>query len=115
MSLRPRSECLHSFGSGTTGVQALVAGVPRQIVRVYRLILVNGSVAGTIQLQDTNNQGISQAFNLVAGGSVVLDTPINGDPWWTSDAVSGMGQGIQWLSAGGVTAYAWDLWYLQGP
>lgn len=114
MSLRSRPEALHNFGSASaSGVQALISAVTRQTVRVYRLILVNGSTAGTIQLQDTSGNALSQAFSLISGGSVVLDTPINFDPWWSSDAVLGPGQGIQW-NAVTTTAYAWDLWYLQG-
>lgn len=111
MSLRPRSEAIHIFANvGASGVTALVPAVAGQLVRVYRLIVTSG-FAGTngITLQDTSNNALSQTFNLIQGGSIVLDTPINEDPWW----VSSLGTGIQWNTT--QQPYSYDLWYLQGP
>ena len=117
MSLRLRTEAQHVFanvaGAGPTAILAAVAG---QIVKVYRMIVVNGAAGQTITLQDTSNTAISQGFLLLANGTITIDTPINGDPWFfsgdrgASPIVPGLG--IQWSNS---AAFGYDLWYLQGP
>lgn len=116
MSYRRFSEAIHISGAGSAaGVTGIVAAVASQVVRVYRLILTNGATAGTIQLQDTANNALSQAFNLAIDGQIVLGDTNSSDPWWQSDQVAGRnsGLGIQW-NAVTTTAYGWDIWYLQG-
>src|SRR5712671_6353089 len=112
MSLRGRSEALHVFGNvAGAGPSAIVPAVAGQIVRVYRVIVVNGAVAQTITLQDTSNAAISQGFVLLANATITLDTPINNDPWWFSGdrgtAVTVPGLGIQWANT---AAFGYDLW-----
>jgi hypothetical protein len=110
MSLRTSAECAHVFGSASTGTIALVAAVAVKRVYVYRMILTLATPAVTITLQDTASAAMSQPFQLLAGGSVTLDTPINGDPWWQS----GAGLGVQ-LGQSGTTVIGYDVWYLQAP
>jgi len=115
MSLRLRSEAVHAFGAGGAGTTAIVSAVAGQIVKVYRMIVVNGAAGQTITLQDTINTAISQGFLLLANGTITLDTPINGDPWFFSGDRGNNpiipGLGIQW---NGSAAFSFDLWFLQG-
>jgi hypothetical protein len=112
--LRTLSSCLHTFGTSTATTTSLVTGVANQRVSVYRLILTIGTPGVTVTIQDTaSSAALSQPFQLAANGAVTLDTPINGDPWW-SNTVTAAGNGIQ-LTQSGTTTIAYDLWYLQGP
>lgn len=109
MSLRQGSETTHIFGNSTSGTIALVAAVPTQRVYVYAMILTLGTPAVTVTLQDTANNALSQAFQLLANGAITLDVRNDSSPWW----VSGTGLGIQ-FAQGGSTDVSYDLWYLQG-
>ena len=63
--------------------------LPNAIARigVYRLV-IEALVTATIQFQDNLVGGspattlLSAQYNLTANGFLILDTPINGDPWW---------------------------------
>lgn len=119
MSLRGRSEAIHLFGNvAGAGPTTILAGVAGQIIRVYRLIIVNGAAGQTITLQDTASGGtaVSEGFLLLANGTVTLDTPINGDPWFFSgdrgNAATVLGLGLQWSNT---AAFGYDIWVLQGP
>jgi len=107
-------ECQHAIvNSAAGGTLAIVSGVtaPKpQRVGIYRMILFVGA-ATTLTLQDTASNALAAPWTFGAGGgSLVLDTPINGDPWWQA----GAGLGVQFSSTAAVQVSA-DIWYLQGP
>jgi hypothetical protein len=110
MSLRPIPECQHVIvNSAAGGTLAAVAAVANQGVGIYRMILTVPSTI-TVTIQDTGSNALSQPFAFGAsGGSITLDTPINGDPWWNSK----VGLGIQ-LNASTTVQVSADIWYLQG-
>lgn len=110
MSVRSIGELLHAFGNSTSGVTHIVPAVANQRVYVYRMILTTGTPAVTLTFEDTGDNDISQNFQLAANGSIVLDTPINGDPWWAT----GTGLGLD-LEQSGTSTVSYDIWYLQGP
>lgn len=110
MSLRPTSECLHVKGTASTATIALVSAVSGQRAGIYRMILTLGSPGVTVTIQDTSGAALSQPMQIGAGGAMVLDTPINGDPWWQSTP----GLGLQ-LGQSGTTPIAFDAYYMVGP
>lgn len=110
MSLRTTAEVAHAFGNTTSTSFTIVSSVPNQRVYVYRVILTIGTPGVTLTFEDSNDNDLSQNFQLAANGSVVLDTPINGDPWWSTAAGAGLV-----LEQSGSTAVSYDIWYLQGP
>jgi hypothetical protein len=104
------SECLHLIFSngGASGVTAAIPAVAGQTAAIYRMILTCVG-ASNVTIQDTTAVALSQAFAFSAsGGSITIDIPINGDPWWQSVA----GRGISINSSGAVQVSA-DIWYLQ--
>lgn len=121
MGLRFRSEAQLFSSAGTpfaVGTTVIVAAsLITQIKRVcvYRMVMV-ANAASTFQFQDTNGNAISALYSLTAAGSTVtLDTPINGDPWWsTGPSVmfpsNPLGVGLQ-LVIGGTGPVAADIWY----
>lgn len=80
-----------------------------QKVGIYRLVIV-AAVASTVQFQDTGSNLISAQYSLLANGSFVLDTPVNGDPWWQG----GAGLGLQLLLTGAGASVAADIWVAMG-
>lgn len=110
MSLRSTAEVLHAFGNTTSGAITVVSAVANQRVYLYRMILTIGTPGVTLTLEDSNDNDLSQNFQLAANGSVVLDTPINGDPWWSTATGAGLV-----LEQSGSTTISYDIWYLQGP
>lgn len=110
MSLRTQIETRHVFGSVATATIPLVAGYPNQCCYLYKMIVTIGSPAITITVQDTASNAISQPFQLVANGALVLDIPVNMEPWWQTS----IGLGLQ-LVQSGTTTVGYDIWYLQGP
>jgi hypothetical protein len=77
----------YTVGTTTLITAASLVGIQRP--GIYRLML--GSVAGgTFQFQDTANGVLSALYTLAANGFFILDTPINGDPWW-QPAAPGLG------------------------
>ena len=110
MSLRPIPECQHVIvNSAAGGTLAAVVAVANQGVGIYRMILTVPS-AVIVTVQDTSGNALSQPFAFgSSGGSVTIDTPINGDPWWNSV----VGRGIQ-LNASTTVQVSADIWYLQG-
>jgi hypothetical protein len=106
------SECAHFIFSnaGASGTTAAIPAVASQSVALYRLILTCVG-ASNVTFVDTTAVALSQAFAFGAsGGSITLDIPVNGDPWWQSLA----GRGISINSSAAVQVSA-DLWYLQRP
>jgi hypothetical protein len=78
-----------------------VVGIQR--VGVYRCILQAISAQATFQFQDTTPvtpNVLSATYTLALLGFFILDTPINGDPWWQA----GPGVGLQILTTGGTVA-----------
>jgi hypothetical protein len=108
MSLRTGQECQHVIANASTATIALVSAVATQRVYVYKLILIIGSPAVNVTLQDTSNAALSQAFQLAANGSIVIDVPANWEPWWNT----GTGLGIQ-LFQTGTTPIGCDVWFIQ--
>lgn len=111
MPLRYLSDAAHvivnSAAGGTLPIVAAVAGVRSNL---YRLILTVPA-AVTVTLQDTSGAALSQPFAFgTSGGSITLDVPINGDPWWTAP----LGRGLQFNASAAVQVSA-DVWYLQTP
>ena len=109
MSLRLRSEALLSpvknYPVTTTIAVAAVAG---QRVGIYRLVL-QAAGASVVTIQDTAGGVLSATYTFTTSAFMILDTPINSDPWWQS----GNGLGIQLVVTG--AAVVADIWYMQGP
>ena len=110
MTLRSVPECSHvivdSAAGGTIPVIAAVSGLG---VNIYRLILTVPS-AVDVEIQDTAGNSLSQNFAFgSSGGSITVDTPINGDPWWSAAT----GLGIQ-LDASAAVLVSADIYYIQG-
>ncbi len=85
-----------TFTVGTTVLITAASLVGIQRPGIYRLMI--GSVAGcTFQFQDTSNVVLSALYTLAANSFFILDTPINGDPWWQPSAP---GLGLQMLTTG---------------
>jgi hypothetical protein len=118
MSLRFRSEAiinpLAQAGppgnkSYAAGVNLIVPALPGLRVGIYRLVLQSGA-GSTIQFADTQASpvGISAVYTFPSAGSfLILDVPINNDPWWQT----GLGLGLNLIV--GVAPVVMDLWYLQ--
>lgn len=104
-------ECAHQIiNSAAGGTLAIVAAVASQRVGVYRLVLVVPA-AVTVTFQDTAGGALSAPYAFgTTGGSLTLDTPVNGDPWYQS----GVGLGLQLLVSAAVQVSA-DVYTLQGP
>jgi hypothetical protein len=105
------SECSHNlFSSAGIGTVVAIAAVASQSAAIYRMILTCAG-ACSVTLQDTTGVALSQVFAFGAsGGSITLDIPVNGDPWWQSVA----GRGIQINQSAAVQVSA-DIWFLQRP
>lgn len=110
--LHRQSECAHSIvNSAAGGTLPIATGVAGQLARIYRMILTtNGAV--TVTIQDTGPNALSQPFTFGAsGGSITVDIPINGDPWWQATAA---GLGLQFNASAAVQVSA-DVWYMISP
>ena len=105
------SECAHViFSNNTIASTTFVPAVAGSSVALYRMILTCAA-ACNVTIQDTTAVALSQVFAFGAsGGSITLDIPINGDPWWQS--VAGRGMQVNQNAAVQVSA---DFWYLQRP
>jgi len=80
-----------TYTVGTTVLITAASLIGVQRPGIYRLMLA--SVAGsTFQFQDTSGGILSALYTLPANGFFILDTPINGDPWWQPSAI---GLGLQ--------------------
>ena len=108
MSLRTRSEAvLSAVKSYPVAQTVIVAAVAGQKVGIYRLVL-QSSGASVVTVQDTAGVALSATYTFTAGGQfLILDTPINNDPWWQS----GVGLGVQLNVT--VAAVVADFWCLQ--
>jgi len=114
--LRFRSEAIlvSSLGTPYTVAGSPITIIPAsqvsgiQRVGIYRMIAV-ATAAVTLQFQDTASTLISAQYSLIAGGTITLDTPINGDYWWQG----GAGRGIQLLLTG-TGPLAADIWVAFG-
>lgn len=104
-------ECAHVIiNTAAGGTIPVVAAVANQRAGIYRMILTVATTV-TVTIQDTGSNALSEPFAFGAsGGSIVLDTPVNGDPWWQSST----GLGLQ-LNASAAVQVSADIWYLQGP
>jgi hypothetical protein len=117
MGLRFRTEAqlISSKGSNYLLAGSPITIIPAsqvvaiQRVGIYRLVIV-AAVACTVQFQDTGSNILSAQFPLGVNGSFVLDTPINGDPWWQG----GAGLGLQLLLTGAGASVAADIWVAMG-
>jgi hypothetical protein len=111
VGLHTTSECAHAIvNSAAGGALATVPAVSGTRVGIYRMILTTPA-ATIVTIQDTTGAALSAPFAFGAsGGSITLDTPINGDPWW----VSPNGRGIQINSSAAVQVSS-DVYYIQGP
>jgi hypothetical protein len=112
MGLRFRAETtlVSSKGTNYTVAGSPITIVPAtQVVGIQRLgiykVVIETIAAATIQFQDTGANLISAQFSLGALGFLILDTPINGDPWWQC----GQGLGLQMLLTG-TGPVAADIW-----
>jgi hypothetical protein len=111
LPLHPIPENLHallSVAAATTTI--VITAVVGKRAGIYRMILTCAA-AQTLVIQDTASGVLSQTFQFGAnGGSITLDIPINGDPWWNS----ALGLGIQFVTTTAAQTSA-DIWYMQGP
>ena len=117
LRFRSEAQLVSSLGTAYT-----VAGSPitivaaslvnaQQRVGIYRCVIEALAGAATIQFQDTGSTVMSAQYSLGVNGFFILDTPINGDPWWQG----GLGRGLQ-LVLTGTGPVAADIWYgLGGP
>jgi hypothetical protein len=113
VTLNSRSQCLHTFGSAGTATVVLVASnnaniISGQRVGLFRIITTVLAAVG-LTLQDSGGNALSGLIQLAANGSIVLDMPDNGDPWWQSTAAN---PGLQWAQTGGPTTVGFDAWWL---
>ena len=115
-TLNTRNVTQHAFGNSTLAtivmVNAFGGPAPANPIANNRLaifgIIITVGAAETITIQDTTGQALSQAFNLPAGGSIVLDPMNNGDFWWESPNA---GAGLQIVQSVGGTALGYDVWW----
>jgi hypothetical protein len=115
--LRFRSEAtlVSSLGTPyTVGASPITLIAANQVLgiqkaAIYRFI-IEAVGAATIQFQDTGGTPISAQFSLLAGGSMVIDTPINGDYWYIASAAR---LGLQLLLTG-TGPVAADVWIAMG-
>jgi len=115
--LRFRSEAIlvSSKGANYTVAGSPITIVPTtQLVGLQRAAIYRVAIeaigAATVQFQDTGANVISAQFSLAALGFLILDTPINGDPWWQAAAA---GLGLQMLLTG-TGPVAADIWWGAG-
>src|SRR5437879_2395432 len=85
-----------TFTVGPTVLVPAASLVGVQRPGIYRLML-NSVAGGTFQFQDTAGGILSAVYTLAANGYFILDTPINGDPWWQPSAP---GLGLQIVITG---------------
>lgn len=108
MSLRTRPELQVStvkiYAAGPAVV--IVPAIAGQRVGIYRAI-IQASGASTMVVQDTAGGVLSATYTFTAAQFLILDVPINMDPWWQS----GQGLGIQLLV--GVATINADFGFLQ--
>jgi hypothetical protein len=106
MSLRTRSEAILSatknYPVATTAIVAAVAG---QRSGIYRMVL-QAVGASVWTIQDTGGGVLSATYTMTTGSFVILDVPINNDPWWQSPT----GLGLQMVVTG--AAIVADIWTL---
>jgi len=111
LRLRSESTLISSLGTNYTVGGSPISIVPasqvqaNQRVGIYKCI-IEAIAATTIQFRGTDGTTLLSAqFSLGALGFFILDTPINGDPWWQAPS----GQGIQ-LVLTGTGPVAADIW-----
>jgi hypothetical protein len=107
--LHTRPELSHSIvNSAAGGTLAIAAAVAGQRAAIYRIVLsANG--ATVLTFQDTAGTALSAPYSFAAGGSLTLDTQVNGDPWFQS----GAGLGLQ-LNSSAAVQVSGDIYWLQG-
>ena len=88
-----------TYTVGTTVLITAASLIGIQRPGIYRLML-NSVAGGTFQFQDTAGGVLSALYTLAANGFYILDTPINGDPWWQPVAA---GLGLQIVITGTFT------------
>lgn len=110
--LHRSEECAHAIiNSAAGGTLPIVSGVAGQLARIYRMILTTNA-AVTVTVQDTGPNALSQPFAFgTNGGSITVDTPVNGDAWWQATA---LGLGLQ-LNASAAVQVSADVWYMITP
>jgi hypothetical protein len=112
--MNTRSAVQHAFGT-VTGTTITVLSAANFIAvfpasyrwAIYRLAVTVGAAPGTLTIQDTVPTSLSQAFQLAANGSIVLDMPVNGDFWWQT---ANPGTGIQFTMSASTTV-GFDVWW----
>jgi hypothetical protein len=111
VGLHQLPETAHAIvSSAAGGVLAVAPALAGSRSSIYKLILVT-SGAVTVTIQDTASTNLSAPYAFGAsGGTLVVDTQINGDPWWQT----GIGLGLQ-LNASAAVNVAADIYYLQRP
>jgi hypothetical protein len=102
---------LHAFNTTPTaaGTATVVAVGTGLRYAIYRAIITLGAVAtppGLVQFQGSVSGALSQQFQVGPEGAIVIDTPINNDPWWQTAG----GEALQLVVSGG--AFSYDVWYL---
>jgi hypothetical protein len=111
VGLHQLAETAHAIvSSAAGGTLPVVSALANNRSAIYKLILVT-SGAVTVTIQDTNSVALSAPYAFgTSGGTLVVDTQINGDPWW----ITGIGAGLQ-LNASAAVNVAADIYYLQRP
>ena len=104
--LRFRSECKQTFtatpvAAGTQTIIAAATVTSAQRIGVYRFIIEAISAQATFQFQDSGGTNQSAIYTLATLGSMVVDTPINGDPWFQG----GAGLGMNLITTGGTVSF----------
>jgi len=117
MSLRLQSECQHVIVSALGAANATIIAAPTagsvqsgQRVGIFRAIINNtGAAATTVTFQDSDGTAISAGFAIAANGLLVIETPINQEPWFIT--LIGKGARLNSSAAGPVNA---DIYFQQG-
>lgn len=114
LRLRSESQLVSSKGTNyTTGASPITIIPASQVVGIQRVgiykVAIEAIGAATFQFQDTGANLLSAQYSLGPLGFFILDTPINGDPWWQG----GVGLGLQLLLTG-TGPVAADIWVAFG-
>ena len=110
MSLRTRFETQHTIINALGAGNATIASaVPGQQVSIYKVIIENtGAAATNVTFQDSAGAPISATYTMGVNGFIILDVPINNEPWFVTG--SGLGARLNSSAAGPVQA---DIYWLQ--
>jgi len=96
------------INSAAGGDIAIVAAAPNQIVRLYKLLLVNTAAANVITFKD-NTGGNATSGPMALGANAEIILPMDGEPWYQS----ALGGTV--VINSGATQISGTAWFTQTP